>query len=77
MISAIYWIGPNKTEEFEEDIVIELHDGRQFSFFLNKNVTLYKTAAFNKFVMISDHAQDAFIEICLSSDLFAVVGVQF
>jgi hypothetical protein len=49
MISAIYWIGPNKTEEFEEDIVVELKDGRQFSFFLNKNVTLYKTAAFNKF----------------------------
>lgn len=49
MIAAIYWIGPNKTEEFEEDIVVELHDGRQFSFFLNKNVTLYKTAAFNKF----------------------------
>jgi hypothetical protein len=49
MISAIYWIGPNKTEEFEEDIVVELQDGRQFSFFLNKNVTLYKTAAFNKF----------------------------
>jgi len=49
MIAAIYWIGPNKTEEFEEDIVVELQDGRQFSFFLNKNVTLYKTAAFNKF----------------------------
>ena len=49
MIKAIYWIGPNKTEEFNEDIVIELEDGRQFSFFLNKNVTLYKTAAFNKF----------------------------
>lgn len=49
MIEAIYWIGPNKTEEYEEDIVIELKDGRQFSFFLNKNVTLYKTAAFNKF----------------------------
>lgn len=49
MIKSIYWIGPNKTEEFEEDIVVELNDGRQFSFFLNKNVTLYKTAAFNKF----------------------------
>ena len=51
MIAAIYWIGPNKTEEFEEDIVVELQDGRQFSFFLNKNVTLYKTAAFNKFAV--------------------------
>jgi len=49
MIEAIYWIGPNRDEEYQEDIVIELNDGRQFSFFLNKNVTLYKTAAFNKF----------------------------
>lgn len=49
MIEAIYWIGPNKNEESQEDIVVELKDGRQFSFFLNKNVTLYKTAAFNKF----------------------------
>ena len=49
MIQAIYWIGPNKTEDYEEDIVIDLKDGRQFSFFLNKNVTLYKTASFNKF----------------------------
>ena len=40
MIKAIYWIGPNKNEEFQEDIVLELNDGRQFSFFLNKNVTL-------------------------------------
>lgn len=49
MIGAIYWIGPNKTDDYEEDIVLELKDGRQFSFFLNKNVTLYKTATFNKF----------------------------
>lgn len=49
MIKAIYWIGPNKDEEYQEDIVLELADGRQFSFYLNKNVTLYKTAAFNKF----------------------------
>ena len=49
MIEKIYWIGPNKTEDYEEDIVVELKDGRQFSFFLNKNVTLYKTASFNKF----------------------------
>jgi hypothetical protein len=49
MIEAVYWIGPNKNEDVQEDIVVELKDGRQFSFFLNKNVTLYKTAAFNKF----------------------------
>ena len=48
MIKCIYWLGPNKTEEFNEDIVLELSDGRQFSFFLNKNVTLYKSASFAK-----------------------------
>lgn len=49
MIANIFWIGPNKTEEYQEDIVVELKDGRQFSFFLNKNITLYKTASYNKF----------------------------
>ena len=49
MIEFIYWIGPNQTEEYKEDIVIQLHDGRQFSFFLNKNINMYKTAAFNTF----------------------------
>ena len=49
MIAAIYWLGPNIEEEYQEDIVLELKDGRQFSFFLNKNVTLYKTASYNKF----------------------------
>lgn len=47
LIKAIYWIGPNKTKEYAEDIVIELHDGRQFSFFLDKNSNLSKTASFN------------------------------
>lgn len=62
MIETIYWIGPNKTEEYEEDIVVELKDGRQFSFFLNKNVTLYKTAAFNKFAdeLIGDEFENMF-----------------
>jgi hypothetical protein len=56
MISCIYWLGPNKTEEHQEDIVLELKDGRQFSFYFNKNVTLYKTASYNKFAdqMIGD-----------------------
>jgi hypothetical protein len=49
MIEFIYWLGPNQTEEYNEDIVIQLHDGRQFSFFLNKNIRMYKTAAFNTF----------------------------
>jgi hypothetical protein len=62
MIKAIYWIGPNKDEEYQEDIVLELEDGRQFSFFLNKNITLYKTAAFNKFAdeLIGDEFEKLF-----------------
>ena len=36
-IRSVYWLGPNKDKEHSEDIVVELEDGRQFSFFLNKN----------------------------------------
>lgn len=49
LISKIYWIGPNKTKENSEDIVIELTDGRQFSFFLNKSLSMSKSASFNTF----------------------------
>jgi hypothetical protein len=48
-ISKIYWIGPNKDEEYQEDIVIETTDGRQYSFYLNKNLSMQKTASFNTF----------------------------
>lgn len=48
-ISKIYWLGPNKNEDLQEDIVIELTDGLQFSFYLNKNLSLQKTASFNTF----------------------------
>jgi hypothetical protein len=48
-IRAIYWIGPNKDKDHQEDIVVELVDGRQFSFFLNNNLTAQKTASFNLF----------------------------
>lgn len=46
LIKKIYWIGPNKTKEASEDIVIETNDGRQFAFFLNKNLSTSKTASF-------------------------------
>jgi hypothetical protein len=49
MIKSIYWIGPNMDKEHQENIVIELEDGRQFSFFLNKNITMSKTSSFNTF----------------------------
>jgi hypothetical protein len=48
-ISKIFWIGPNKNDEFNEDIVIETTEGNQYSLFLNKNLSLQKSASFNNF----------------------------
>ena len=48
-VVAVFWIGPNRTDENKEDIVLELSDGRQYSFFLSKNVASSKTASFNTF----------------------------
>mgnify|MGYP007102825779 CR=1 FL=1 len=48
-ISKIYWIWPNKNDDCQEDIVIETNDGSQYSFYLNKNISLQKTASFNTF----------------------------
>lgn len=48
-IAKIYWIGPNKDEEILEDIVIELKEGSQYSFCLDKNISLQKSASFNSF----------------------------
>ena len=50
-ISRIYWIGPNKDDDHQEDIVLELNDGQQFSFFLNKNLSGQKSASFNLFAV--------------------------
>ena len=46
LIRKIYWIGPNKSKEVAEDIVIETTDGKQFGFFLNKNLSTTKTSSF-------------------------------
>ncbi len=46
-IKSIFW-NPLKTKESEEDLVIELNEGTQFSFYLNKNLNRTKTASFNK-----------------------------
>ena len=48
-IKNIFWIGPNKDGDYQEDIVIELKDGTQHSFFLNKNLSSSKTSSFNLF----------------------------
>jgi len=49
MIKDIFWIGPNKDSDHQEDIVIETKDGNQFSFYLNKNLATQKTASFSLF----------------------------
>ena len=49
MVKDIYWLGPNKDSDHQEDIVIETKDGKQFSFYLNKSLSTQKTASFNLF----------------------------
>jgi hypothetical protein len=63
-ISKIFWMGPNKDEDTQEDIVIELTDGKQYSFCLNKNISLQKTASFNTFAddLIGDDIDNLFKE---------------
>lgn len=46
MIRRIYWLGCNKTKETNEDLVVETEDGKQFSFFLNKNLSTSKSGSF-------------------------------
>ncbi len=48
-VTAVFWVGPNKDAEHQEDIVIETADGKQYSFFLNKNLSSQKSASFNLF----------------------------
>jgi hypothetical protein len=48
-IKSIYWLGPNKNEDHQEDIVIETTIGKQYSLFLNKNMQTSKTSSFNTF----------------------------
>lgn len=65
-IRKIFWIGPNKNDEYQEDIVIELNDGRQYSFFLNKNLSSSKSASFNTFA-----------EDLIGSDLERLYGEEY
>jgi hypothetical protein len=50
MIKTIYWLGPNKDKDNDEDIVIETNDGKQYSFYLDKNLSNSKTSSVNKFL---------------------------
>jgi hypothetical protein len=63
-IRMIYWIGPNKNEDFQEDIVIETNEGRQFSLYLNKNLSANKSSSFNTFAedLIGNNLERLFSE---------------
>lgn len=63
-IKCVYWIGPNKDDDHQEDIVVELKDERQFSFYLNKNLSSQKTSSFNLFAeeLIGDNIDKIFSE---------------
>ena len=62
MIRYVFFIGTNKTTENKEDIVIETQDGKQYSFFLNKNVSTSKSSSFNKLAddLIGDKTDELF-----------------
>jgi hypothetical protein len=48
-IKKIFLLGPNRDVDHQEDLIVELKSGRQYSFFLNKNLSSQKTASFNTF----------------------------
>ena len=49
-IKNIYWIGPNKSKDYDEDIVIETTDGKQFSVYFDKSLSKKKSSSFNKYL---------------------------
>jgi len=48
MVVAVYY-NLFKDQEHTEDIILELSDGRQYSFYLSRNISAVKTASFNTF----------------------------
>jgi hypothetical protein len=62
LISAIYWIGPNKSKKQSEEFVIELNDGRQIGYFLNKSLNTTSSTSFVKFaeVLIGNGVDDLY-----------------
>ena len=61
-IESVFFIGPNKTDDNKEDIVIQTVDGKQYSFFLNQNISSSKTSSFNKLAddLIGDKVDELF-----------------
>lgn len=47
-IKVVYWTGPNKNRDHDEDIVIETTDGKQYFLVLDKSFSVPKTTSFNK-----------------------------
>jgi len=64
LITNIYWIGPNKSKKQAEDFVIEMNDGRQIGFFLNKSLESSSSTSFVKFaeVLIGNGVDDLYDE---------------
>ena len=67
-IKRIYWLGPNKDDEHQEDIVIEDQNGKQYSLYLDKNLSSQKSASFNLFMeeLIGQNLEKLFSEEYLS-----------
>lgn len=63
-IKSIYWIGPNKDVDHQEDLVLELENGNQYSFYLNKNLSTQKTSSFNTFAeeIIGENLENLYSE---------------
>jgi hypothetical protein len=49
MVVSVFWLGPNKTSDNKEDLILELSDGRQYSFYVNRNISSSKTSSFITF----------------------------
>lgn len=62
MIKSVFWLGPNKTPDFPEDIVIELEDSKQLSLLLDKSFSQKKSSSFQKFTdeLIPQQTSDLF-----------------
>lgn len=64
IIKSVFWIGPNKDDQYSEDIVLELNDGKQYSFYVNKSLSTQKSASFNTFAedLIGENLERLFSE---------------
>lgn len=61
-ITNVYWLGINKNDEHDEDIVIETSDGNQYPIHLNKSLATQKSASFNLLMedMIGNNVEKLF-----------------